>query len=234
MSLPTSASGAVCASCGAYFRQPVPGPCRRCGAAGHRSGRLGVWLLGGAGILALVAAFLLAPGLSQALRPGSSEVREFAGTKGAPAIQGSEIVVSDPRPPRLSDGNKPPREVPKERAPVSPAESRNSASAKLDAIEWANLGAAEASQGRFTEAEAAYRKALDLEPENWLAHYNLGLLELRRGRNEEAFSHWERSLGSLDRRDRNLAGKVRQQLAKEPACAGLIGEERFHALVRTR
>ncbi len=46
----------------------------------------------------------------------------------------------------------------------------------LYAPAWANLGIAERNLGRFREADLAYRRALEIQPGNRVAFWNLGLL----------------------------------------------------------
>ena len=58
------------------------------------------------------------------------------------------------------------------------------------AIAQANLIAVYGGMGRWSEAEAAYREAAAIDPRNWQAHYNFGILKMKQReyqRAEEAF-----------------------------------------------
>ena len=60
------------------------------------------------------------------------------------------------------------------------------------------LGILLREQGKFDEAEAAYRRALATDPSYALAHYNLGvLLDLYLRRPAEALEHYEAYQASL-------------------------------------
>jgi tetratricopeptide (TPR) repeat protein len=56
----------------------------------------------------------------------------------------------------------------------------------LTAVAYHNLGTALESMDRFAEAEAAYRKALELSPQRVIARGYLSLMLLAQGRGEEA------------------------------------------------
>ena len=68
---------------------------------------------------------------------------------------------------------------------------------------WNELGVLDRQQGRFAEAEQAYRRAIELEPDYAAAYYNLAVLyELYIPRPDLALEHYERYLqiaGSDDR-----------------------------------
>jgi tetratricopeptide (TPR) repeat protein len=59
---------------------------------------------------------------------------------------------------------------------------------------YLKLGNERLSEGRLPEAEGAFREALSRDPEDKLAHYNLGLTLLRMERREEAVESFERAL----------------------------------------
>ncbi len=46
-------------------------------------------------------------------------------------------------------------------------------------------------QGKFEDAIAAYKKAMELNPESTDAHYNLGLILRKQGKLEEAIAHYK-------------------------------------------
>jgi hypothetical protein len=57
-----------------------------------------------------------------------------------------------------------------------------------------NLGVKSFLQGRYPEADAAYRKTLTLFPTNATVHGNLGHLSLRQGKIEEAIAWFEKAI----------------------------------------
>jgi len=60
---------------------------------------------------------------------------------------------------------------------------------------WNELGVLHAHQGRFADAEAAYQRAIELEPDFAAAYYNLGITyELYIPRPELAVQNYERYL----------------------------------------
>ena len=63
-----------------------------------------------------------------------------------------------------------------------------------DAYRW--LGKVHEDQGQADEAEAAYRRAIDLRPDLWIYPYDLGQMVLFEGRASEAVELFER-VGSL-------------------------------------
>ncbi len=88
--------------------------------------------------------------------------------------------------------------------------------------ELSNLGVALVEQGRMFEAEAQFRRALELQPELELARYNLGLVLSAQGRIEDAIAEFERV--------------VESNPANAPALNNLghamIGRRRFTAAIR--
>lgn len=60
---------------------------------------------------------------------------------------------------------------------------------------WSELGVLDRQQGRFAEAEKAYRRAIELEPDYAVAYYNLAVLyELYIPRPDLALENYERYL----------------------------------------
>jgi len=220
--------GSVCRRCGTYSRGGIAsGFCPSCeGKVSQKGNR---WLRWAAPVAAIVGVTTLALGLAihrSSLGPPGEE--RFPDQAQKQELRPTEPTAEIPRTGPKSEGGR--GSAPKV-PPPSSSSNRTPKQVKGDAVDWANLGATAASQGRWREAEEAYQKALHLEPDNWLAHYNLGLLEVRRGNTEIAYRHWQRALSSLDRKDSVLAKEVRRQLEKEPACAGLRQEAKFYALV---
>ncbi len=100
-----------------------------------------------------------------------------------------------------------------------------------NAMAWANLGAMYGLLRRDAEARSCYDKALSLNPENWLAHYNLGLLAARSGDREAAFQHIERTLSTLPARANQERREVIDGLLREPDFEELRRDPRFPDLL---
>lgn len=64
---------------------------------------------------------------------------------------------------------------------------------------WTELGVLQRRAGHFDEAEKAYLRALESDPDYALAHYNLGVLyDLYQQRHEPALEHYERYVALSD------------------------------------
>ncbi len=87
-----------------------------------------------------------------------------------------------------------------------------------------NLGSGYLHAGDSDRAEAAFRRALALNPDHPLGYYNLGLVALRRGRADEASAWFERALALAPR-----SWEVYQGLG-EAAMAGGRSDEAAAAL----
>lgn len=89
-----------------------------------------------------------------------------------------------------------------------------------DATVWANYGVALERLGDPAGAERSYRKALELQPENVRAHYNLGTLLASRGDRRQGVEHLE-TAARLDPDSRDVLFNLGQALAEagEPARA---------------
>ncbi|HEY7216606.1 MAG TPA: tetratricopeptide repeat protein [Thermoanaerobaculia bacterium] len=74
------------------------------------------------------------------------------------------------------------------------AQQRLAAERPNDAAVYNDLGNLLLLVPRPEEAEAAYRKALELDPNKASAHYNLGLLLQQRGETREAMKHYEQTV----------------------------------------
>jgi len=73
-----------------------------------------------------------------------------------------------------------------------------------------NMGTAYFFAGRLDEAEALYRRAVELQPREPALHRNLGDLQLRRGREEAARRSYRRAIGLTE-----------DELARQPGSADL-------------
>lgn len=70
------------------------------------------------------------------------------------------------------------------------AEAKSAAAA---ANEMIKLGIAKLAQGKLDESEKAFRGAVDLDPKESLGYYNMAILRLRQGRQDDAFKELEAS-----------------------------------------
>ncbi len=99
----------------------------------------------------------------------------------------------------------------------------NSATAAIpDALAANAQGIAQRKQGKFAEAEAAYRHALDADPNYAPAHLNLGILcDLYRGQPQEALPHFEQyvALTGENKRVSGWIAELRKRLGVPPAAA---------------
>ncbi len=66
-----------------------------------------------------------------------------------------------------------------------------------NAYVWTNLGAAAALLNRPGEARRAYERALEIDPNNWLAHYNLGCQLARAGDTESALEELRTAIAQM-------------------------------------
>lgn len=67
-------------------------------------------------------------------------------------------------------------------------------SAKMSAAEWINLGHAESQHKRYTDAENAFRKALEVDPRSANAWANLAWMQYNSGRREAAEASIDQAL----------------------------------------
>jgi len=66
--------------------------------------------------------------------------------------------------------------------------------AKMSAAEWINLGFAESQRKRYTDAENAFRKALEVDPRSATAWANLALMQYNSGRRKAAEASIDQAL----------------------------------------
>lgn len=101
-----------------------------------------------------------------------------------------------------------------------------------NAFAWANLGGAAALMNRPLEATLACERALQLDGENWLAHYNLACQLARAGKQDEAIQH----LGAAMRRLRRETSPVElrsmvDNIRADEALRSLRDDPRFNDLL---
>ncbi len=97
-------------------------------------------------------------------------------------------------------------------------------------VAWADLAAAEGLLGHVAEAVAAYGEALKLDPELWIAHYNLALLFARHGEVEKACSHLKQGLGFLRLQGSSYLPRVLEDLHSNSDLEDLRHEDCFLSL----
>lgn len=106
------------------------------------------------------------------------------------------------------------------------ARRRFAEAARLDAghaAAWANLGGAALELGSLGEAEAASRRALELDAKSVAAHYNLGACLARQERADVALDHLSRAL------DLVIAG-ASEPVDRKSLLADLRGSPHFASL----
>jgi Flp pilus assembly protein TadD len=102
-----------------------------------------------------------------------------------------------------------------------------------DANAWSDLAAADALLGQLDSARGEYEKALALDPANWLASYNLGLLFVRQRNPEAALKQLDRSLALL-RESKSLRPQLKTvlgDLQKSHLLDSLRADSRFQSLL---
>ena len=99
-----------------------------------------------------------------------------------------------------------------------------------DALTWAELGAAEAVGGHYVAARKAYQEALRLDPDLWIAHYNLGTLDAKEGRLAEACSHLRMGIEAIPRGEVANLSTIQHDLYSNPSFEELRDEECFRTL----
>ena len=89
---------------------------------------------------------------------------------------------------------------------------RAAAHLRPDAAAFYNAGSAQYRLERWDEAQASFLRAVDLDPSMPLAHFHLGMLELRKGQDAAALDRLERALPGLAGADRHTARLTTAQL----------------------
>jgi len=103
------------------------------------------------------------------------------------------------------------------------ATDAENAAAKVIANEIIKVGIAKLAQGSLADAERSFNEALQKDPKNSLAYYNLGILRLRQGKQDEALKSFEASF---------MAGfKAWSEMEQDTDLAALRKDPRFTELV---
>lgn len=102
-----------------------------------------------------------------------------------------------------------------------------------NAYAWANLGGAAALLKKPDEARKACERALSIDPDNWLAHYNLACQLTGSGKRDEALRHIEITLAQLKRqaRTRDELQAVMNTIRADEALGELRNDPRFGELL---
>jgi tetratricopeptide (TPR) repeat protein len=168
----------------------------------------------------------------------SQELRDYVASLGL-EIQPAEQYLSELEPRMLQaarDLQVGAQLAAQERFPEARARFREAT--RLDsesATAWANLGGAALELGVTTEAEAALRKALALEPQSIEANYNLGACLAAQKRGSAALDHLERSMTLLLHGDASPVFSrqaLLDDLQTSDHFSALRGSDRFDALIR--
>lgn len=130
----------------------------------------------------------------------------------------------------LAEGQKLQRED--RRLAARDAYARATRLAPENAYTWANLGAAEMLLGNEGRGEQAYRRALEVDGDNWLARYNLGTHLARTGRRSEALEQLDRATSILRRQgERQHLENLRRDMESNSAFLELRNDKRFQRLL---
>lgn len=105
------------------------------------------------------------------------------------------------------------------------AEAKSAAAA---ANEMIKLGIAKLAQGKLDESEKAFRGAVDLDPKESLGYYNMAILRLRQGRQDDAFKELEASfMAGFKYFDKMQQDTDLDPLRKDPRFAELLKRYQF-------
>ncbi len=96
---------------------------------------------------------------------------------------------------------------------------------------WAALGGINVLTHREDEARQAYERALAIEPDSWIAHYNFGFYFARKGETEPALQHLDRAVELLGRPGSADRAAVLDDLRKNPVLDPLRQDPRFAKLL---
>ena len=105
-------------------------------------------------------------------------------------------------------------------------------SAPDNSVAWAHLGGVEALLGDNSAAKTAYERSLALDSENWMAHFNFGLLLARSGDQGAALDHLESSVrGVRAKGTLEQVAAVLKELQTDPSLEQIRHYERFKNLL---
>ncbi len=96
---------------------------------------------------------------------------------------------------------------------------------------WAALGGVDMLTRREEEARQAYERALTVDPDSWIAHYNFGFYFARKGETEAALLHLDRAVSLLSRSGSIDRSAVLDDLRTNPVLAPLRRDPRFARLL---
>ncbi|MCG3161200.1 MAG: hypothetical protein JMDDDDMK_02344 [Acidobacteria bacterium] len=87
--------------------------------------------------------------------------------------------------------------------------------------------------GRIEDAEASCQRALEFDPGNWLAHYNLGSYHAKQGQKDAAIDELQQALECVaeDRTQRITRDDVIGQLRADRALSSIRQDARFRQLL---
>jgi len=98
---------------------------------------------------------------------------------------------------------------------------------------WTNFGAAAQLLNKPVEATHAYKQALSIQPDNWLAHYNLGCQYARDGKSEQALSEIEAAVLQMQKQTGSAteAESILKKIRTDDALKDLQNNPRFRKAV---
>lgn len=105
-----------------------------------------------------------------------------------------------------------------------------------NAFGWANLCGAYISLSDLDQANQTCSQAIDVDPKNWLAHYNRGSLAAKRGKKEESIQALSDALRVVaeDKHSRITQTEVIRQIKADPMFASLRKDPQLQRLLSAR
>ena len=132
-------------------------------------------------VVAGVAALTLRPSGAEAAFANSGQAAVPAASAAAPAkgLAPSEALLAQQK----ADGQA--------QLESGDAKSAAAASSKAAANEMVKNGISNLAQGKLEEAEMAFKSAIDIDPRQALAYYNIGIVRMRQQRADDAMRSFE-------------------------------------------
>lgn len=196
-----------CPACDAVLK-PVGLPT---GTPSAPTRKLPLALLGG-----VVAVVVVAGAAVLALKPGGADAALTSAAASAPApgkgLAPAESLVAQQK----ADGQA--------QLEAGDAKAAAAASSKAAANEMVKNGISKLAQGQLDDAEKAFKSALEIDPKQALAYYNIGIVRMRQSRSDDALRSFEAAF---------MAGfdDYYSAMDRDPDLAPMRQDQRFAELV---